>query len=174
MSTLLALLLVVFLAAGLILLRRARAARRATGLPAGQVIYADTGTWDRLERPLFSARYRLTGRPDYLVRERGAVIPVEVKPRRDAPEPYRSDVLQLGAYCLLVEETHGQAPPYGILKYRERTFAIPYTAALRWQVLAVLDEMRAGHRARSVARSHDEPARCAACGVRAYCDQRLA
>lgn len=173
MSTLLALSFVVFLAAGLILLLRARAARRTAGLPAGRVIYADTGAWDRLERPLFSARYRLTGRPDYLVREGSAVVPVEVKPGRDAPQPYDSDVLQLGAYCLLVEETYGQASPHGILKYREHTFAVPYTAALRQQVLAALDEMQAGHRARSVARSHDEPARCAACGVRAYCDQRL-
>jgi len=174
MSALLALLFVVLLAAGLALLLRARAAHRAAGLPTGQVIYADTGAWRRLEQPLFSARYQLTGRPDYLVRERGVVIPVEVKPGRNAPWPYDSDILQLGAYCLLVEEAYGQTPPYGILKYHQQAFAIPYTAALRRQVLATLDEMRADHQAESVARSHDEPARCAACGVRLYCDERLA
>lgn len=174
MSALLAVLFIVLFAAGLALLLRARAAHRATGLPAGQVIYADTGAWRRLEQPLFSARYGLTGRPDYLVRERGAVIPVEVKPGRNASLPYESDVLQLGAYCLLVEETYGQTPPYGILKYPQHAFAIPYTAALRRQVLATLDNMRADHQAESVARSHDEPARCAACGVRPYCDERLA
>jgi CRISPR-associated exonuclease Cas4 len=173
MSALLALLLVLCLTAGLTLLLRARALRQASGLPAGQVIYADTGAWQRVEKPLFSPRYRLTGRPDYLVREGDAVIPVEVKPSRDPLRPYDSDVMQLATYCLLVEETHGEAPPYGILKYRQRAFAIPYTSGLRRRVLATLDEMRAGHDARSLPRSHDQPARCASCGVRTYCDQRL-
>ncbi len=174
MSALLAVLLVLCLASGFALLLRARTLRRASGLPAGRVIYADTGAWQRVEKPLFSPRYRLTGRPDYLVREGDAIIPVEVKPGRDPLAPYDSDVMQLAAYCLLVEEAHGQPPPYGILKYRQQTFSIPYTPALRQQVLSVLKAMHAAFRARSVPRSHEAPARCAACGLRPYCDQKLA
>ena len=65
--------------AGLWLLWRARAQRRQAGLPAGRLVYVDTGAWNRCERPMFSNQYRLTGRPDYLVTGREGVIPVEVK-----------------------------------------------------------------------------------------------
>ncbi|MGD2039631.1 MAG: CRISPR-associated protein Cas4, partial [Anaerolineae bacterium] len=64
---------------GLWLLWRAGAARRQTGLPRGRVAYVDTGAWQRCERPLFSNRHRLTGRPDYLVACGDELIPVEVK-----------------------------------------------------------------------------------------------
>ncbi|HDH09491.1 MAG TPA: CRISPR-associated protein Cas4, partial [Chloroflexi bacterium] len=104
MVALLAFLVVLLLVAALALLRSARAGRRRTGLPSGRVIYADTGAWGRCERPLFSRRYLLTGKPDYLVEEKGRLIPVEVKPTVSPSTPYRSHVLQLAAYCLLVEE----------------------------------------------------------------------
>ena len=94
----------ILLGGGLLLLRRARRLHEQTGLPQGRVIYADTGAWSRCEQPLFSRRYLLTGRPDYLVDDRRAKIPVEVKSTPSPPSPYRSHVLQLAAYCLLVEE----------------------------------------------------------------------
>ncbi|MFQ6059504.1 MAG: hypothetical protein ACE5MB_11570 [Anaerolineae bacterium] len=81
------LLLIALILAALVLLWRARAQRREAGLPAGRVVYADTGAWAGCEKPLFSRRYRLTGKPDYLVEERGQVIPIEVKPSRAAPAP---------------------------------------------------------------------------------------
>lgn len=159
---------------GVWFLVRAGMARRETGLPAGRVTYVDTGTWDRCERPLFSNRYRLTGRPDYLVQTRRSVVPVEVKSSAAPEQPYLAHVLQLAAYCLLVEEQEGRAPPYGILKYRNRAFEIDYTPALRARLLDTLDAMRHGLHARGVERSHDEPARCLGCGYRERCDQRLA
>jgi len=152
---------------------RSRAARRQAGLPAGRVIYADTGAWSRCERPLFSQQHRLTGRPDYLVLGRGAPIPVEVKSCAAPPAPYRAHLLQLAAYCLLVEEQEGQMPPYGILKYGDRAFRVDYTSALRSELLRVLDSMRRDLRAPSVDRDHDEPGRCAGCGHRDRCDHRL-
>jgi len=159
---------------GLWLLLRARAARRETGLPAGRVTYVDTGAWERCERPLFSNRYRLTGRPDYLVRSREGLIPVEVKSGRAPQQPYLSHVLQLAAYCLLVEEQEARRPPHGILKYQDRTFEIDYTSALRDELLHVLADMRRALEARDVDRSHEEAARCRGCGYRHRCEQRLA
>ena len=158
---------------GLWLLLRSGAARREAGLPAGRVTYTDTGAWDRCERPLFSDRYQLTGRPDYLVRTDRGLIPVEVKSRPAPARPYRSHLLQLAAYCLLVEEQEGQAPPYGILKYRNRAFEVDYTPALRRELLTTLDRIRRDRRARRVNRSHDDPRRCRGCGYRQRCDQRL-
>ncbi len=158
---------------GLWLLWRSRTARQETGLPPGRVIYTDTGAWDRCERPLFSARYRLTGRPDYLVRTDRGLIPVEVKSGSAPAQPYRSHLLQLAAYCLLVEEQEGRAPPYGILKYRNRAFEVDDTPALRRELLTTLDRIRRDRRARRVKRSHNDPRRCRGCGYRQRCEQRL-
>ncbi len=161
-------------AVGLWLLFRAGAARQETGLPVGRVTYVDTGAWDRCERPLFSRRHRLTGRPDYLVRSRQDVIPVEVKSGPAPGQPYPAHVLQLAAYCLLVEEQEGRVPPHGILKYDDRAFEVDYTPALRAELLETLDAIRDGLDARDVERSHDESGRCWGCGYRDQCEQRLA
>ncbi len=159
---------------GFWLLARAGAVYRQTGLPVGRVTYVDTGAWDRCERPLFSSQHRLTGRPDYLVQSRQGVIPVEVKSGAAPEQPYQAHLLQLAAYCLLVEEQEGRAPPYGILKYDDRAFEVDYGSALRAELLDVLAGIRQDLRAREVHRSHDEPGRCRGCGYRDRCEQRLA
>jgi CRISPR-associated exonuclease Cas4 len=152
-----------------------RRARGATGLPAGRVIYADTSRWRRAERPLFSREHQLTGKPDYLVRENRAIIPVEVKSSRaPASGPREGHILQLAAYCLLVEETERVRPAYGIVKYADDTFRVDNTSALRCTLLATLDAMRRDLERGQAHRSHADPARCRRCGVRAACDERLA
>jgi CRISPR-associated exonuclease Cas4 len=160
--------------AGIWLLVRGHVLRRRSGLPQGRVVYRDTGDWERCERPLFSARYQLTGRPDYLVRQGQDIIPVEVKSGSAPPEPYVSHLLQLAAYCLLVEEVEGHAPPHGILRYADRTYEVDYSPSLRAELLQTLDRIRASLHAADVHRDHQEAARCAACGFRARCSERLA
>ncbi len=152
-----------------------RKLRAQTGLPVqARVVYSDTGDWERIEKPLFSRRHLLTGKPDYIVEENGVRIPIEVKPNRVADEPRLSDTMQLAAYGLLVEETFGARPPYGLLKYRTAVLRVEFTEALREELLHVLDEMRGDLNAPAVARSHDDPRRCRACGYRAECGQELA
>jgi CRISPR-associated exonuclease Cas4 len=158
---------------GLWLFIRAGVARREAGLPLGRVTYVDTGAWDRCDRPLFSHRHRLTGRPDYLVQNKQGVIPVEVKSGAAPGQPYAAHVLQLAAYCLLVEEQEGRAPPYGILKYDDRAFEVDYTRALRAELLDTLGAIRHALHARDVKRNHDESGRCRGCGYREQCKQRL-
>ncbi|MFQ6015706.1 MAG: CRISPR-associated protein Cas4 [Anaerolineae bacterium] len=162
--------LLLFLLA-LLLLWLAQRARQATGLPVGRVVYADTGAWARCERPLFSHRYLLTGRPDYLVEQQGRKIPIEVKSRTAPPAPYLSHVLQLAAYCLLVEETYGQPPLHGIIKYEDRAFQVEYTPELRERLLASLDDMRGDLTAEDVSPSHSESRRCRACGYLQVCGE---
>jgi CRISPR-associated exonuclease Cas4 len=164
---------VALLAAGLLLLRQADLYRQRSGLPQGHVIYADTGAWDRVERPLFSRRYRLTGKPDYLLDDGGEIIPVEVKSSATPSQPYSSHVLQLAAYCLLVEDAYDARPPYGIVRYPNQTFAVDFTVHLEARLLSTLDEMRQDAKADDVPHSHDNPAKCAACGYRPFCDQSL-
>ena len=165
----------ILLLVGVAVLMWSRRARRATGLPGGKVIYADTSRWQRAERPLFSRQHQLTGKPDYLVREGRAIIPVEVKSSRAPAEgPRAGHVLQLAAYCLLVEETEGVRPTYGIVKYADETFRVDNTAELRRTLLSTLDAMRRDLNRGKSRRSHADAARCRRCGVRAACDERLA
>ncbi len=147
--------------------------QRASGLPAGRVLYSDPKLVGAPEKPLFDTDTMLTGKPDYLVEERGAIIPVEVKSGWAPPEPYEGHVYQLLAYCLLVEGSEGKRPPYGILLYRNRSFAIEYSREAEQRLLALIEEMHEAGHARELQRSHDEPSRCARCGYRSVCDQRL-
>ena len=73
MAGLFAILFLLALIITLVLFLSARKQRAQTGLPYGaRIIYADTGAWKKVERPLFARRYGLTGKPDYIVAERGA------------------------------------------------------------------------------------------------------
>jgi CRISPR-associated exonuclease Cas4 len=165
----------VLLALGIAALSLSRRARGAAGLPAGQIIYADTTRWKRAERPLFSRQHQLVGKPDYVVRDGRALIPVEVKSSRSPAEgPRPGHVLQLAAYCLLVEETEGVQPAYGILSYADQAFRVDNTHELRRALLATLETMRRDLARDRSRRSHSDPARCRRCGVRAECDERLA
>ncbi len=164
----------ILLALGLLLLWLARRGRARSGLPQGRVVYTDTGGWGRLERPLFSRRFMLTGKPDYLVADGSDVIPVEVKSGQAPAQPYRSHVLQLAAYCLLVEECYGARPPYGMVKYTDHTFEVDYTPELEDELLNTLDQMRADLVAGAAPRDHDTPHRCRACGYQQRCHERLA
>jgi CRISPR-associated exonuclease Cas4 len=148
--------------------------RKAAGLPGGRVIYTDTRNWGRVERPLFHQPLGLTGKPDYLVHQNGQIIPVEVKSGRAPDAPYDSHIFQLASYCLLVEKTYGKRPPYGIIHYSDRNFAIDYTSELESKLLEILAEMKRDHRRSNVPRSHEQASRCARCGFRKVCDQRLA
>jgi len=167
----LAFLLVVVAIAGWILSARLRS---GGGIPAGEIIYSDHGTWFPQEEPLYSDRYNLVGRPDYLVQEQnGAIIPVEVKSSASPPELHEGHILQLAAYCLLVEELYGVRPTYGILQYRDNAFSIQYTDSLEEDLLDLLEEMQDNMYLDELDRDHDDWRRCSQCGVREYCQQQL-
>ena len=104
-----------------------------------------------------------------------AIIPVEVKPNRTTPAPRESDVMQLAAYGLLIEETLGQgrATPYGLLKYRDAVFQIDFSEELCADLFELMTTMRRDAAEEDVARSHSDPRRCRACGYRAECEQAL-
>jgi CRISPR-associated exonuclease Cas4 len=148
--------------------------RQQSGVPKGKVLYADDGIWHPQSAPLASPALQLVGKPDYLVEQRsGMIIPVEVKSRAAPFEPHVSHVMQVAAYCLLVSEQYGIRPNYGIIQYRDRAFSIAYTPQLEEQLLDVLTDMREGMISMNVNRDHAQPQRCAACGMREACDQRI-
>lgn len=144
-----------------------------TGLPNGEIIYADHGKWGKPKKPLYDSNLGLTGKPDYLIRRKNTIIPVEVKSGWAPTVPYDSHKLQLAAYCLLVEGYYGVRPSYGLLRYRNRTFRVQFNKELENQVLDMLDEIRQQKEQDEVWRSHRHKRRCARCGYRNICDQRL-
>jgi len=147
--------------------------RKAAGLPGGRVIYADTRGWGKVEKPLYYAALGLTGKPDYLIEQNGQIIPVEVKSGRAPEAPYDSHIFQLASYCLLVEKTYHKRPPYGVIHYENRDFAVDYTRDLEAALMNLLADMQQDDVKRQVPRSHEQPSRCARCGFRNVCDQSL-
>jgi CRISPR-associated exonuclease Cas4 len=145
-------------------LRRRRNDRRLGGLAA-----IDAGGEARTLR---AERYRLVGRPDVLRRRPdGRLVPVELK-SRPAPTggPYPSHRLQLAAYCLLVEEETGRSPPFGVLRYADREFAIRWDRSARAELLAALDALRRPYDGRA----SPTPSKCAGCAWSPRCDASLA
>lgn len=152
--------------------------RKRTGLPQGEVFYADSRYWQKPAKALYDASLGLVGKPDYLVRgENGALIPVELKSSNAPQQPWDSHTIQLAAYCCLVEKNYGVRPQYGLIQYQDRSFKIPYTQALESELIDLIGQMRqCEHDCRASvppARSHNSPARCRGCGFNRVCDQRL-
>ncbi len=147
--------------------------QKTAGLPGGRIIYADTGDWQPVEKPLYDPILGLTGKPDYLVKKGKQIIPVEVKSSRVMASPYDSHIFQLAAYCYLVERETGIRPQYGILHYPKRTFRVDYTPKLEDALLELIADIRYQERRTVVNRSHEDPRRCAACGYRKECKQSL-
>ncbi len=153
----------------------ARRAHTETGLPAGQLVSADTSRWLPTSKPLFSNAHQLTGRPDYLIRERGGLVPIEVKSARaPAHGPREGHILQLAAYCLLVSETEKKRPARGLIKYANAVFEVEFTPDLERHLLATLDAMRRDLARGRARRSHNDAGRCKTCGYRHACDERMA
>jgi CRISPR-associated exonuclease Cas4 len=152
---------------------RSNRQRMDAGLPGGRVIYTDTRGWGKVEKPLFYTALELTGKPDYLIEKNGQIIPVEVKSGRAPNAPYDSHIYQLAAYCLLVEKTYRKRPPYGIIHYENRDFAVDYTRDLEESLLELLADMKSDEHKHDVPRSHEQASRCAKCGFRKVCDQSL-
>jgi CRISPR-associated exonuclease Cas4 len=148
--------------------------RKSTGLPPGRIVYSDTRMPGQpLEKPLYDGTLKLTGKPDYLVEENGALIPVEVKSSQTPAAPYDPHIFQLAAYCLLVEAVYKRRPPYGLIRYPGRTFKVDFTAHLRDRAENLVLQMQADQSRRDIERSHQDPNRCRGCGFRERCDQHL-
>jgi CRISPR-associated exonuclease Cas4 len=163
----------VLLATGLGMLWWGARWRRASGLPAGAILYSDTGKEEAVLEPLVSHRYGVVGKPDYLVEMTGAgkrlVAPVEVKSRKQPQVADPGHVLQLATYCLLIEDVYGQRPPHGYLRYTDGTIKIPYTDDLRAAVISSAAAIRKARSAANVPRSHQDAQRCSRCGYSASC-----
>jgi CRISPR-associated exonuclease Cas4 len=139
--------------------------KKSYGIPEGVILYSDLNV---PAGALFSTRYRLTGKPDYIVKKENHCIPVEVKSGK-GPHPHQSQVLQLAAYCQILEDTSGMFVPEGILVYNNVPYTIRYDPKLRFELESLMKTMRASLRSGVVNRNHHEPWRCRCCSMKQYC-----
>jgi CRISPR-associated exonuclease Cas4 len=127
-----------------------------------------------VEPLLVDEAHRLRGRPDFLIRHRKGLIPVELKPLRTSRTLYESDRLQIGTYLMLVRAGNpGASVPYGVVRYKETTFRVYLTADLEARCLAVAEQVRAARRATVVHRTHNIPAKCRACAHLTTCGEAI-
>ncbi len=168
-------LVLLLLALAAVLLALSARKRKRSGLPDAETVYADTDLWQPLPRVLLDEDLGLVGKPDYVIRTRqGSLIPVEVKTGHSPAQPYDSHRLQLAAYGRLIASNFEQSPKYGLLHYPEKDFQIEFTPQLQGELIETLARIRQIEKGRKApARSHAVPARCASCGYRGICDQKL-
>lgn len=95
---------------------------------AGDVVYADDG----VAEVLVSEIHGLAGKPDYVRKEGDELIPVKRKSRLlSASGAYESEILQLAAYCLLVEERFGRQVKRGQLLFPNGSLDVAFDEELR-------------------------------------------
>ena len=164
---------IALLCVALVLLWQANRQQKSAGLPGGKVIYSDTKDWGSVDKPFYDPMLGLTGKPDYVVKKRNQLIPVEVKSSQVTDSPYDSHIYQLAAYCYLIERETDTRPQYGILHYPARTFRIDYTQELENALLELISDIRYQERRTVVNRSHEVQQRCASCGYQDNCNQSL-
>jgi CRISPR-associated exonuclease Cas4 len=145
--------------------------RMVYGIPAGKVIYSDL---DRPGKPLYSKRLGISGKPDYIVKGRGrSLIPVEIKSGR-AVEPHKNHIMQLAAYCYLVEENYHSSVPYGIIVYSDGLLhRINFDNTLRHDLLATVDEMKRAIGHDCPRRTHNYKQKCRHCSFHGSCKNSL-
>ena len=108
---------------------------------SGKASYADHSSVP--EKPFFSRKYLLAGKPDLIIRNKDGVVPVEVKSGRRPYRPYRNHVMQLASYCLLLEESGYGDISYGLLQYRDGSpFRVEYTEELKHELEGIMKDMR--------------------------------
>ncbi len=115
--------------------------QKSFGSVAGNRVYSDTQHIPG--EVIYSDELQLKGKPDYVIKEGDSYIPIEVKTGKTPSTPYQNHVMQLLAYCALVETTYNTKVPYGIVKYPEREFRVEYTQEMKNNLFKTLAEMRA-------------------------------
>lgn len=136
----------------------------------GKIAYSDL---NKPAKPLFSKRYRITGKPDYVIRRNNCYIPVEIKTGRQN-SPQKNHIFQLAAYCHLLEENYGCFVPYGILVYdTHQQYKIPFDPKMRYELESTLKQMRILLKNKNFIRNHNDSNKCINCSMRVYCKSKL-
>jgi len=98
---------------------------------------------------------------------------VEIKSGR-AEQPYKSHVMQLAAYCHLVEESYKRPVPYGIIVYSDgKQHMINFDKSLRSELQATVGEMKRALQHECPQRRHSHKQKCHHCSFSGSCRHSL-
>lgn len=151
--------------------------RRKTGIPSGELFYQDL-TGQRLRAPtLCSLRFGISGKPDCLIRTPDGIVPVGLKEAKRPPARggvYPNHMIQILAYCALVEEHFKARVPYGLVVYAgQQVRRVEYTEPNQRWLIETIQQLRAVRALDQIRRNHHQRTRCTGCGLRNQCNQSL-
>lgn len=136
----------------------------------GKITYTDL---NRPAKIFFSKKYRIAGKPDYIIKKNDSYIPVELKTGRNN-KPKKNHIFQLASYCHLLEENYGTFVPYGILVYNnQRSYEIKYNPRVRYELESTIKKMRQAIKTGSIVRNHNNILRCKNCSMKKYCKEKV-
>lgn len=140
-------------------------------IKTGKITYQDL---NRPEKILFSKKYRLSGKPDFIIKKAKLYVPVEIKSGYHLkPEKYH--VMQLAAYCHLIEENYNKFVPRGNLIYCDTglRYSIDFNPKMRFDLKTTIENMRNTLKKGIVGRNHRDSRKCKRCSYQNYCDQKI-
>jgi CRISPR-associated exonuclease Cas4 len=136
----------------------------------GKITYNDLS---KPAKPLFSKKYMIAGKPDYIIKNGNHYIPVEFKTGKYST-PLQNHVLQLAAYCQLIEENYNDFVSFGILVYNQDSeFKIPFNPKARYDLESTIKKMRYSMRTGNISLNHDNAHRCKNCSMKKHCDKKI-
>ena len=154
-----------------IIRRNVRNLKTVNKIQDGKITYSDLS---KPGKPFFSKRYRIAGKPDYIVKKNKRYIPVEVKTGTHN-DPQKNHIFQLASYCHLLEENYGGFVPYGILVYNNTyQYKIPFDPKIRFEFENTLKNMRNAMKTGRITRNHNDYYKCKNCSMQIYCEDKLA
>ena len=142
--------------------------RHVLGLPSGDLVYEDA---DGQGEILYSDQVPLIGKPDYIIKlPNGQLVPIELKLSvQNVTSPHSNHVMQIAAYCLILEDYSEVPPTHGILRYANGDFTIDYTPTLRKKVLRLLTEMEGYNERQRPQLVRQQVTKCRACTFQPIC-----
>ena len=136
----------------------------------GRITYSDLS---KPANPFYSKKYKISGKPDYIVKQNKYFIPVELKTGNHS-KPQKNHILQIAAYCHLLEQNYGGFVPYGILVYNDTDqYKIPFDPMIRFELESTIKKMRYSLKTGKIIMNHSDFKRCRACSMRTYCDYKI-
>lgn len=161
----------IFIIASKIINKNVKNIKTKYKIQEGKITYSDL---NKLEKPLFSQRHLITGKPDYIVKKNNHYIPIEVKTGWHH-EPKKYHIFQLATYCQLLEDNYEGLVPYGMLIYSDTSqqFMISFNPKLRFELDSTMKKMRRELKIGKIIRNHQNPHRCKACSMGANCKIKL-
>ncbi len=142
--------------------------RRSLKLPQGDLVYEDINGQGEM---LTSDAHPLVGKPSYVIRlPDGRFVPIAVqKEAINTMQPESHHILQVAAYCLILEDYAEEPLTHGILRYPDREFTVDYTPALRKKVIRTLQEMAVCSEQHPPALQKQKAAKCRTCTFQPMC-----